>query len=62
MLRNVYFIQILYVRDVDAKYEPEVKVIDNCEAFCPYQRFVDITRPKVPINYTEECHSSVQLD
>lgn len=55
-----FAVKVYYVRDVYA--EPELQILNDCDALCPLTKFVEITRPRVPVNYTAECHSTVYLD
>lgn len=36
--------------------------IPGCETICEWNKFVELTKPHVPVNYTKECDSEVYLD
>lgn len=48
----------------NSTYTEEVHslVMPGCGTFCGMQRFLEITKPVVPVNYTAECESNVYLD
>jgi hypothetical protein len=53
-------VKVLYLRDADST--PEVLKLEGCDTLCPLNDFIRITEPHVPVNYTAECHSHVNLD
>nr|CAI5860835.1 unnamed protein product [Callosobruchus analis] len=57
-------VQILYLRDVEAEYEAiEIKGCEGTEDnLCPLKDFIRLTKDVVPVNYTDECQSLVNLD
>ncbi|XP_019864532.1 venom acid phosphatase Acph-1 [Aethina tumida] len=55
-----YGVKVYYSRDVNA--EPEEQQLPGCDVMCPLSDFIQITKPHVPTNFTEECHSNINLD
>lgn len=55
-----YLLQILYQRDLVE--EAEVKKIKDCEELCPLDKFLEITEPVIPKDYTAECESPIYLN
>nr|CAI5860834.1 unnamed protein product [Callosobruchus analis] len=57
-------VRILHLRDVEAEYE--AIEIRSCEVtednVCPLNDFIRLTKDVVPVNYTDECQSLVNLD
>ncbi|KAI4459428.1 acid phosphatase-related [Holotrichia oblita] len=55
-----HVVKVLYAKDVEA--EPEVQQIPGCESLCDLNKFIEITKSHVPVNYTAECNSDVFLN
>ncbi|GJQ72573.1 hypothetical protein Trydic_g1241 [Trypoxylus dichotomus] len=55
-----YGVKVLYAKDVSA--EPEVQQIPGCESLCNLNKFLQITKLHVPVNYTAECCSNTFLN
>lgn len=53
-------VKVFYARDVFD--EPTAMPLGTCEDnLCPFDKFLDYTRPYVPVNYTAECRSGINL-
>ncbi|KAI4459432.1 acid phosphatase-related [Holotrichia oblita] len=57
---NKFAIKVLYARDLNK--EPETLQIPGCETICEWKKFIELTKPHVPVNYTKECDSEIYLD
>nr|CAH7724609.1 unnamed protein product [Callosobruchus chinensis] len=56
-----YAVKLLYLRNVEAEYEE--KQLEGCDdVLCPLEDLISLTKTVVPVNYTNECQSSVNLD
>lgn len=66
-------IELHYVKDVDdygvkvfystdSSSEPELQKLENCAELCPLSQFVKLTIDRIPVNYTAECESNINLD
>jgi len=55
-----YAVKILYSKSSNSTAEP--LVLDGCTILCPFDKFLSITEPVVPVNYTTECESPFNLD
>lgn len=56
---NEYAVKVFYARDVNT--EPMIQKIPGCEDACKFEKFLEITKPHVPVNYTAECGSETYL-
>lgn len=56
-----YGFKVFYENDTYSEGS-HLLTIPGCDTFCRFDKFVEITRPMVPVNYTEECESPVDLD
>ncbi|KAK5649381.1 hypothetical protein RI129_000410 [Pyrocoelia pectoralis] len=57
---GMHFVKILYIKDVFD--EPELLVIPGCGDMCEFNKFVETITQHLPVNYTEECESTIPLD
>ncbi|KAB0799459.1 hypothetical protein PPYR_07339 [Photinus pyralis] len=55
-----YFVKVFYLKDVFD--EPEAQFIPECGYMCEFSKFQEILMPYLPINYTKECESVINLD
>lgn len=55
-----YGVKIFYLKD--PSLEPELQKLENCEELCPLSRFIELTKNRIPGNYTAECESDIYLD
>lgn len=57
--KHIYGVKVFYLKDVD---QPLVEMkIPGCDEDCSFDRFLEVTKNFIPGNYTEECHSNVNL-
>ncbi|XP_025830395.1 venom acid phosphatase Acph-1-like [Agrilus planipennis] len=57
---NSRAVKIYYAKHISS--EPRLQKLPQCEELCPFERFLEITSPYIPINYTAECESDALLD
>ncbi|KAF5302432.1 hypothetical protein FQR65_LT08521 [Abscondita terminalis] len=55
-----YYVKVFYIKHVQEK--ATAMFITDCGYSCELNKFEDILRPYLPLNYTKECESEVLLD
>ncbi|KAG5866410.1 hypothetical protein JTB14_012943 [Gonioctena quinquepunctata] len=58
--QDKYAIKLLYLKKPDGLIEE--KEIEGCEAFCPLEKFIELTKTVIPTNFSAECETSIDLD
>ncbi|KAJ8937379.1 hypothetical protein NQ314_011927 [Rhamnusium bicolor] len=58
--KDQYAVKVLYSKDVNV--DPEEQQLEGCDVLCPLDKFIEISQPHIPVNYTAECGSQVYLD
>ncbi|CAG9818086.1 unnamed protein product [Phaedon cochleariae] len=58
--RTEFAVKVVHINGPDQNFV--VKQLKGCDVLCPLNKFQELTKDVVPVNYTRECESTKNLD